>query len=117
MKITYELKNFNVNKIIREYGLQPNGPSHLYMSKRCEERMRKYVPKREGVLRIDTTVKPGYVKYNRRYAHAQYIGYTKGPVRHYTTPGSGKYWDRKMKSAEGDLLTREVGNFMKKLKG
>ena len=117
MKIKYELVGFDKNKTLRSYGLEPNGASHLYMAKRCEQRMRKYVPKREGVLSTHTTVKPGSVTYEEHYAKPQYYGHTKGTVRHYTTPGTGRYWDRKMKSAEGDMLVREVEAFTKKLKG
>lgn len=117
MKIQYQLVDFDKNKILRSYGLQPNGPTHLEMAKRCEQRMRKYVPYREGVLSSHTTVRPGSVTYEEHYASPQYYGHTKGPVRHYTTKGTGKYWDRKMWSAEGDMLVNDVAQFMKKIGG
>lgn len=117
MKIEYSLEDFDGKKIIDKYGLQPKGNTHLYMANRCFIRMQKYVPRREGVLSTHTTVRPGSVTYEENYAHAQYVGYTKGKVVHYTTPGTGTYWDRKMWSAEGNLLTKEVEKYMKAMKG
>ena len=117
MKIEYSLKDFDKGKIISKFGLNNNGKSNLYMSNRCFIRMQKYVPRLNNILSTHTTVKPGSVTYEEKYAHAQYVGYTKGKVVHYTTPGTGTYWDRKMWSAEGNLLTKEVGNYIKKMKG
>lgn len=117
MKIEYTLKDFNKGKIIDKFGLQENGSSRLFMANTCFKRMTKYVPKDTGMLRSTVTVRPGSVTYEMPYAHAQYVGYTKGIVSKYKTSGTGKHWDKKMWNAEGHLVTKEVGNYMKKLKG
>ena len=62
--------------------------------------MDKYVPKDIGNLRDIVDKGVDYITYESPYAHAQYIGEVHGsPVRNYTTPGTGSYWDKKMVSA------------------
>ena len=72
--------------------------------------MDKYVPKDIGNLRNIVTRTANSITYEAPYAHAQYVGFTKGPVRRYTTPGTGPYWDKRMWSAEGNIVVREVQN-------
>lgn len=51
-------------------------------------------PKLSGDLRRNVTIrvsrKSGRIKWNQHYAEYQERGYTSGPVRRYTTPGTGK---------------------------
>lgn len=110
MQITYKLEDFNEGKIIRQYGVNTNGDARLYMSNRCFLRMQKYVPYDTGALSLTVTVKPTSVTYEQPYAHRQYVNNKGNGIR-------GKYWDRKMWSAEGDALTREVEKYMKAKKG
>jgi hypothetical protein len=111
MEITYTLKDFDKGKIISKYGLDNNGSSLLYLSNRAFIRMQKYVPFDTGALSTTVTVRPTSVTYEQPYAHRQYVSNNgkKAP--------RGKYWDKKMWSAEGDKLTREVEKYMKALKG
>ena len=59
--------------------------------------MNQYVPRREGDLQTS-----GHVASNKEqliwdtpYASSQYRGgNTKATFRHYTTPGTGPYWDK-----------------------
>lgn len=110
MKITYELKDFDGGKIIRQYGIGANGNTRLYMSNRCFLRMQKYVPYDTGALSLTATVKPGSVTYEMPYAHRQYVNNKGNGIR-------GKYWDKKMWASEGQLLTQEVERYMKLKKG
>lgn len=110
MEIKYELKDFDKSKIIDKYGLQENGNSRLYLANRAFIRMQKYVPYDTGALSTTVTVRPGSVTYEQPYAHRQYVSNKGKEIR-------GKYWDRKMWSAEGDKLTKEVEKYMKALKG
>lgn len=110
MKISYELKDFDGGKIIRQYGVDAKGTTRLYMSNRCFLRMQKYVPFDTGALSLTATVKPGSVTYEQPYAHRQYVENKGKGIR-------GKYWDKKMWSAEGHLLTKEVEAYMKAKKG
>lgn len=53
-------------------------------------------PKKDGPLRanvkIRVTKNKGTIKWGQDYAWYQERGYTSGPVRHYTTPGTGKHF-------------------------
>lgn len=110
MEIKYELKDFDKRKIIDKYGLQKNGNSRLYTANRAFIRMQKYVPFDTGALSTTVTVRSGSVTYEQPYAHKQYVSNKGKGIR-------GKYWDRKMWSAEGDKLTKEVERYMKLMKG
>ena len=95
-------------------GIEPNGRVQRFFANTCYKRMDKYVPKREGVLRGNVTVKSDSITYNQPYAHAQYVGFTKGPVNpdNYTIPGTGPYWDKRMVSAEMYDVIREVQDYI-----
>lgn len=110
MQIKYELEQLDNNKIIKQYGIQKNGNTRMYASNRAFLRMQKYVPFDTGALSLTATVKPGSVTYEQPYAHRQYVENKGKGIR-------GKYWDKKMWSAEGHILTKEVEAYMKKMKG
>lgn len=78
MKPTSEIK--------ARLGIEPNGRVQKYFTETCYKHMDKYVPMREGDLRTNVNVQADRITYKSPYAHAQYVGYTKGPVRKYTTP-------------------------------
>lgn len=67
-------------------GLEPNGKVQSYFTSTCQKHMDKYVPMRLGNLRTNVDVQSDRIIYKSPYAHAQYVGFTKGEVRHYTTP-------------------------------
>jgi hypothetical protein len=110
MKLEYTLKDFDKNKIISKFNLEKDGKANLYMSNRAFIRMQKYVPFDTGALSTTVTVKPTSVTYEQPYAHKQYVENKGKGIR-------GKYWDRKMWSAESDALTRETENFIKYKQG
>lgn len=67
-------------------GLEPNGRVQKFFTNTCYKHMDKYVPYRDGNLRTIVDIQPDSITYESPYAHAQYVGFTKGEVRHYTTP-------------------------------
>lgn len=117
MKITYTLKDFDKGRIIDKFGLEHEGKASLYMANRAFIRMHKYTPRDTNTMATTVTIKPNSITYEEEYAIYQYYGKTKGIVKKYTTPGTGKYWDRKMWSAEGNLLTNEVEKYIKRISG
>ena len=62
------------------------GNVQAFFTDTCIKHMDKYVPKDTGILRENKTKTKNSVTYESPYAHAQYVGRTKGPVRNYTTP-------------------------------
>ena len=67
-------------------GLKPNGKVQSYFTSTCQKHMDKYVPMRLGNLRTNIDVQTDRIIYKSPYAHAQYVGFTTGEVKHYTTP-------------------------------
>lgn len=117
MEIKYELKDFDKGKLVDKFGLQKDGKAQLFLANTCFRRMQKYTPQDTGTMSTTATIKPGKIIYETDYAYYQYIGKTKGKVKHYTTPRTGKYWDRKMKNAEGQMVVQEVSNYIAHMKG
>lgn len=110
LSIKYTLEDFDKNKIINKFGMQENGDTQLFLANTCFRRMQKYVPFETGTLSTTATVKPGSVTYEQPYAHKQYTTNKGKGIR-------GKYWDKKMVSAEKEVIAKEVEEYAKKLKG
>lgn len=89
-------------------GINANGAVQAFLTSTCYKHMDKYVPKDVGNLRDVISMGTNYITYESPYALAQYVGYTTGPVKNYTTPGTGPYWDKRMWSAEKNTVIREV---------
>ena len=104
-------------KISKRLGIDPDGPTQAFITDTCYKAMDKYVPFRPGNkgghLRDEVTLTNTSVTYNMEYASYQYYGIRKDgthKVRRYTTPGTGKKWDRRMWSVEKDRICRIVKN-------
>ena len=93
-------------------GLEPNGRVQQFFTNTCYKHMDKYVPQDSGDLRTIVDIQSNTITYEMPYAHAQYTGFTKGPVQNYTTPGTGPYWDRRMVSAEMQDVVKEVQDYI-----
>lgn len=74
------------SEIKANLGIEPNGRVQKFFTNTCYRYMDKYVPKDTGVLREVVNIQPDSITYQSPYAHAQYVGFTKGPVKNYTTP-------------------------------
>ena len=94
-------------------GIEPNGRVQKFFTNTCYRYMDKYVPKDTGVLRENVTIDINSITYEQPYAHAQYVGEVNGgQVTNYTTPGTGPYWDERMKSADMQNVVAEVQAFI-----
>lgn len=100
------------SKIKARLGVEPNGRIQKFFTNTCYKHMDKYVPMDNGDLRTNVDIQADSITYESPYAHAQYVGYTKGPVVNYTTPGTGPYWDERMKSAEMKDIVKEVQDYV-----
>ena len=103
--LKYTLKDFNEGKIVNKFNMQKGGSAQLFLSNECFRRMEKYVPWDTGNLATTVTVRPGSVTYEQEYAHRQYTKNKGKGLR-------GKYWDKKMISAEKQLLVRDVQKYV-----
>ena len=105
LTLKYELKDFNSGKIVNKFNMQKGGSAQLFLSNECFRRMEKYVPRDTGLLATTVTVKPGSVTYEQPYAHRQYTTNKGKGLR-------GKYWDKKMISAEKDQLVNDLKKYV-----
>jgi len=101
-----------ISVIKADLGINPNGKVQRFFTDTCYKYMDKYVPMDIGMLRTNVDRGNNYITYESPYAHAQYVGFTKGPVKNYTTPGTGPYWDKRMVSAEMQDVVKEVQEYV-----
>ena len=74
----------------------------------AHQAMEQYVPKLEGNLRKSSVIASdgSYIDYVMPYAKAQFYGVVSGhTVHNYTTPGTSKRWDLRLK-ARKDLMQK-----------
>lgn len=105
------------SEIILNLGLEPNGKVQRFFQNTCYKHMDKYVPLKDNNLRTIVDMSdPNYIVYEMPYAEYQYRGMRKDGtrvVKKYTTPGTGPYWDKRMVSAEMQVVEKEVQDFIK----
>ena len=98
-------------------GIEPNGRVQQFFTNTCYKHMDKYVPEDLGNLRTIVSIQPDSITYEQEYARYQYYGEREDgshKVRHYTTPGTGPYWDKRMWSAERQDIIEEVQNYIRR---
>lgn len=96
-------------------GIETNGRVQKFFTNTCYKHMDKYVPMDEGNLRTIVDIQSDSITYESPYAEYQYYGMRKDGthvVRNYTTPGTGPYWDKKMKSVEMQDVVKEVQDYI-----
>jgi len=92
--------------------LKLDGKAQAFLTNTVAKHMDKYVPMDKGNLRTNVNLTLNTITYEMPYAHAQYVGFTTGPVTHYTTPGTGPYWDKRMLSQDKETIKKELVNYM-----
>lgn len=98
-------------------GIEPNGRVQRFFTNTCYKRMNKFVPRKEGNLRLIVDVQADSITYESPYARYQYYGQREDgshKVINYTTGGTGPYWDRRMWSAEKEQVLEEVQNYVER---
>lgn len=111
----------SLDEIRKELGINPGGKAQKYFTNTCYRYMDKYVPMSDldsrGDLRTIVDIDDDSITYCVPYASYQYYGVREDKthkVSHYTTPGTGAYWDQLMMDAERDDVVKEVANYMKR---
>ena len=105
------------SQIKARLGLEPNGRVQKFFTNTCYKHMDKYVPKDEGNLRSNVSITTDSITYESPYAQYQYRGMREDGsrvVKNYTTPGTGPYWDKRMKSVEMDEVVKEVQDYARR---
>ena len=105
-------------------GIEPNGPTHAFFTDTCAKAMDKYVPWDTGAL-AETVVIGGEINranvttntitYDQDYASVVYYGVRNGQQLNYQTDThelAGPYWDKRMWTAQGQDIVRQVQKYV-----
>ena len=128
-----------ISEIKANLGIEPNGRIQKFFTATCAKHMDKYVPYDEGNLARYKIISSDKILYDQPYAHYMYKGDVMGPnvpikegativgwfspkkPKHYTVKKlkyntskghdyAGPQWDKRMWSAEGQEVIKEVQN-------
>lgn len=143
MKIDIKVKINNVNKILKDHGLNDEGRVIQYARDEADRLMNPFIPMQNGTLRrLKTYPSASKIKYTSPYAHYQHTGdeyisprlgvsgiplksgrwwspkgekkKKSGKKLNYHTAGTGPEWEKLMMKAKGKELTRDVQNYINK---
>ena len=141
-KIDVKVKINDVNKILKDHGLNDDGRVIQYARDEADRLMNPFVPMQNGTLRrLKTYPSPSKVKYTSPYAHYHYKGdeyispklgvsgillksgrwwSPKGEKKQktsknliYHTSGTGPKWDKLMMQRRKNDLIKDVENYIK----
>ena len=75
----YEIKLPSVNKLIKDYGLEPYGKIQYVVDSAIVMYSAPYTPKDSGILQgsVNSSIGSGELVYNTPYAHYQWVGVSK----------------------------------------
>ncbi len=107
----------SLSKIEKKLRIEDNGPAQAFMTNTCYKAMDKYVPQDNGDLRTNVDIRTDSITYESEYAEYQYYGQRQDgshKVRHYTTPGTGPYWDKRMISADMKSVVKQVQDYLRR---
>ena len=113
-KVLIKLKP--IKTIELDLGIDANGKKQLDLTNRIYRHMFKYVPFSGAStgptpkihLREKVDIATTSITFKSSYAKRQYYGSQTGTPWHYTTKGTGPFWDKKMLTAEKDEIVREM---------
>ena len=143
MKIDIKVKINDVNKILKDHGLNKDGRVIQYARNEADRLMNPFIPMQNGTLRrLKTYPSPSKIKYTSPYAHYQYTGdeyispklgvsgiplksgrwwspkgekkKKSGKKLNYHTPGTGPEWEKLMMKEKGKELIRDIQNYINK---
>lgn len=112
----YQIKLNTITKIKKRLKLDPKGDVQSFFTSTCQKEMNSYVPKDQGDLRKQIKLRVDSITYESVYAKYQYKGIREDGshvISHWTTPGTGPYWDKRMWSDNKEKILRQVENYIK----
>ena len=143
MKIDIKVKINNVNKILKDHGLNDEGRVIQYARDEANRLMNPFIPMQNGTLRrLKTYPSASKIKYTSPYAHYQHTGdeyisprlgvsgiplksgkwwspkgekkKKSGKKLNYHTVGTGPEWEKLMMKEKGKELIRDIQNYINK---
>lgn len=129
-----KLKMNDTNKILKDHGMQENGPVVKCLRDTVDKFCDPYIPMESGILKNSKTYPSNHeIKYTSPYAHYAYKGQLmvgptgssyarKGERKHYVgkslkfqgAPKRGGEWEKRMMNDRRKDVIKSVQNFIKK---
>jgi hypothetical protein len=95
-----------------DLGINEGGVIQQELTNLVYKYMYRYVPFSGNTgrvhLRENVIITPDSITFNSPYASRQYYGSQTGKEWHYTTPGTGPYWDERMLTAHKQDIINEI---------
>ena len=107
----------NLKELEQKLGIENNGRAEAFFTATCYKAMDKYVPMDKNLLRRIVYLDTNSITYMSNYASYQYFGFREDgthEIKHWTTPGTGPYWDKRMMSVDGQRVIRDVQKFIER---
>ncbi len=124
-----KVKMNNVNKIIKDHGLDDNGRVTRHLRDTVDRLSDPYVPMNSGTLKNTKTYPNNHsIKYVSPYAHYMYKGkkalgasrpkgvkrtISNQPLKYQGAPKRGAEWDKRMMRDRGKQVAKDVQNYIK----
>ena len=107
-----------ISVIKADLGINPDGPVQRFFTDTCAKHMDKYVLWGDtGNLKDRITKTAKTITYEMPYAHYQYIGISRSgkkmKPRTDKNPLATSHWDKKMWSAEKNIIIKEVQDYVR----
>lgn len=131
MQVTLRMKD--LNRLLRDKGLNANGSVQAFHTNNVMRRIIKYMPYRTGATIkktiVDTDINKPYIVTNVPYGKYLYYGkvmvgappkqVTDVPLQYTTTknPKAGPFWDRALVAAEGEALRADLQRYIDRRSG
>ena len=107
----------SLQELEHKLGVENGGRVEAFFTATCYKAMDKYVPMDKNLLRRIVYLDTNSITYMSPYASYQYFGMREDGSRvisHWTTPGTGPYWDQRMMSADGQRVINDVQKFIER---
>lgn len=129
MKLDIKVKMNNVNKIIKDHGLDDNGRVTRFLRDTVDRLSDPYIPMSSGTLKNTKTYPNNHsIKYISPYAHYMYKGkkalgasrpkgvkrtISNQPLKYQGAPKRGAEWDKRMVRDRKRDIEKDLKNFIK----
>ena len=130
MNTKIKIKMNPINKILKDHGLEKDGPANWFLTQTVSRLCDPYVPSLQGNLRrLKDYPSKHEIKYNSPYAHYHHKGKKavgpskpKGVKRIISSqnmsyngaPKRGPEWEKRMMNDRGKEVCKDVEDFIKK---
>ena len=129
MNFNVKVKMNSTSKILKDHGLENDGPAERFLRDTVDRFCDPYIPMNSGTLKNTKTYPNNHsIKYTSPYAHYMYKGkkavgasrpkgvkrtISNSPLKYQGAPKRGAEWDKRMKNDRKKDIERDLTRFIK----